>query len=449
MDTLITSAAPLLRVMLCPCENEMKDQHADTEEEDDDYSYQDSDMEEEVQVYTKPWSIDVPDDARKDVPDDVIKETRETTEECPICLEIDELNNMYGMSCKHIYCKTCWVDYLTQALNDGQYISQTLTCPEEDCSRIVGENVFTKFASADQLAIYHRYSLMTFVSDSDSLVWCPKPGCDNLVSNATVNSMVTCECGHSFCFHCRGDPHAPADCKLRKVWLDKTEEHTPMLGLTKAAGNVKPCPDPKCNIAVEKTDGCMFMRCTCGVYWCWQCGQFDKDKDKVHHVWMCNKPMAETWAKSGAAMFEDDGKFDFYHERYHNHMEACKIARNQLEVIKAKHAEMVESGKTLSTTEFLIEAANTVIRSRSTCAWTYAYCFSLSSDSQRTLFEFQQEMMEKYTEDLAGLCDAAVSGDDEQVVASRTAIVSRTASLNQFMCEMQQPIASDETSVST
>lgn len=37
---------------------------------------------------------------------------------------------------------------------------------------------------------------------------------------------------------------------------------------------------PKCNIYVEKTGGCKWIKCKCKVKWCWNCIKIKKNKSK-------------------------------------------------------------------------------------------------------------------------------------------------------------------------
>lgn len=237
-----------------------------------------------------------------------------TDTECEICYDEFGPSQVFALPCDHYFCKTCWADHLTHLLHEeGPAAALDAKCPSDGCTMAVGEDVYQKFATPADVSLYTRMLINNMVSDSDSLTWCPR-GCGHVIAHSKTKATVRCVCGHTFCFRCSEDPHAPASCAQRKAWLAALDKRK---GVTEAksasAGNFKPCPNPKCNAPTEKTDGCMFLNCKmCNVFWCWQCGQFNEDKSQVHHVWKCNEPPSDGWLSAADGMFDDDGKFLFY-----------------------------------------------------------------------------------------------------------------------------------------
>ena len=77
--------------------------------------------------------------------------------------------------------------------------------------------------------------------------------------------------------------------------------HTPQSIRSMANNDIKPCPNPKCNVATQKISGCMYLHCSsCKCNWCWQCGQWGGkavDRPEPHHVHQCNQPKNENWRK--------------------------------------------------------------------------------------------------------------------------------------------------------
>lgn len=122
-------------------------------------------------------------------------------------------------------------------------------------------------------------------------------------------------------------------------------------------------------------------------------------------------------------------KFDFYHERFLNHMRSLEIADKQRVAAEVKRQALIDDGEHTAATQFLIQAVDTVRRSRRVLAWTYAYALFLTDDSKRTLFQFQQGELEAYTEALSALCDKGDAGDLDIVIESRSEIQERNAAL--------------------
>merc|ERR1712157_114348 len=129
-----------------------------------------------------------------------------------------------------------------------------------------------------------------------------------------------CGCGHSFCFSCALGAHAPAKCSSARIWKDK-QEKMKALAPSELFGDTKRCPNPKCGVASRKESGCHFLHCPqCKENWCWQCGDWGggpSGRKEPHHVFDCNNPVNQEWARSSAAIeFSDDERFWFYHTRH-------------------------------------------------------------------------------------------------------------------------------------
>ena len=152
-------------------------------------------------------------------------------------------------------------------------------------------------------ARYQGYLTKAFVEDSLDLQWCPHDGCHLVIKKpAHIKSQkvaeedaagagegqvgegggpatkadVMCGNGHPFCWHCRRDPHAPADCnhmeqfeagtKMKEVSVSEEDAR-------ELAQSTRLCP--KCGIRIYRYDGCNTMCCEppqgCGHSFCWVC----------------------------------------------------------------------------------------------------------------------------------------------------------------------------------
>ena len=72
--------------------------------------------------------------------------------------------------------------------------------------------------------------------------------------------------------------------------------------------------------------------------------------------------------------------------------------------------------------EFLMEAAELVMECRQVLKWTYVLAFNLESDSERNLFEFLQEDLEKNTERLNSMTESPVDELDPSQLKNYTRV---------------------------
>lgn len=123
------------------------------------------------------------------------------------------------------------------------------------------------------------------MDDNDSVTWCPRPDCPNVVAYSSRKSTVECRCGQLFCFSCKQAPHAPCTCDEAKQWAVRDKQDN--LDLLYIINNTKPCP--YCRVPTKKDGGCMYITCSqCKKPWCWHCGKGD------HHVWECDRQVYDT-----------------------------------------------------------------------------------------------------------------------------------------------------------
>jgi len=180
------------------------------------------------------------------------------------------------LPCGHGLCTDDWPSFLKCNLESGTVSGANclqLRCPGERCTLLVPPCIFKQFLVLDDFERYMRLWLLSFVNDNKKIVWCPAPGCELCIGYSERKSTVRCSCGHSFCFSCKNDAHAPAKCSDAKTWIDKNEK---MKGARPCSiEGAKPCPNPDCKVLTHKESGCNYLHCTqCHVAWCWQCGDW-------------------------------------------------------------------------------------------------------------------------------------------------------------------------------
>ncbi|KAM7260130.1 hypothetical protein ACFE04_015871 [Oxalis oulophora] len=104
--------------------------------------------------------------------------------------------------------------------------------------------------------------------------YCPLKDCSALLINDGESLVMHSECPYCrrfFCAQCKVPWHAGIECaEFQKLNKDERDaEDLMLLNLAQEKG-WKRCP--ACKFYVEKSMGCLFMRCRCGVTFCYNCG---------------------------------------------------------------------------------------------------------------------------------------------------------------------------------
>jgi len=95
--------------------------------------------------------------------------------------------------------------------------------------------------------------------------------------------------------------------------------------------------------------------------------------------------------------------------------------------------ELVKEGMHFRRVEFLLSAVETIIESRRVLRWTYVRAYYIKSKPERTLFEYRQSELEKYTEQLNKLTDGSV----EELQKNRLNVLDWTRALAKALDHME------------
>lgn len=187
---------------------------------------------------------------------------------CLICLEDipDEDMEYDCLKCKHIFCHSCWYEYLNEKIGNSKV--SKLTCMQHGCKELLSEDFILHNIqeSPDLIKKYNRFKKKLEVLEDPNKKFCPQPNCDGIAERIDEkDKYVTCDQGHKFCFVCLKDWHGKKKCQNE---IDKDFQ------LWKKDKIVKQCP--KCKFWIEKNKGCNHITCAeCGYQWCWLCrGQY-------------------------------------------------------------------------------------------------------------------------------------------------------------------------------
>ncbi|GJP42569.1 hypothetical protein CLOM_g2120 [Closterium sp. NIES-68] len=273
---------------------------------------------------------------------------------------------------------------------------------------------------------YRRYLLRSFVEASESVKWCPSPGCDFAIQteggggavphdggrgggrrgrggmwgSGSMSRDVRCACGHEWCWHCLQEPHRPVECELVRKWVVKNSAESENMKWILA--NSKACP--RCQRPIEKNHGCMHMTCSppCRHEFCWLClGDWKEHGEGTGGFYACNR--YETGKKQGEYSQEEERRqrarqslerYLHYFERWASNEQSWRRAQDSLKEVEQQQAEQLRGlmGLPAAQMKFLAEAWQQIIACRRMLKWTYAYGFYLSDHhpARRNLFEYLQ-----------------------------------------------------------
>lgn len=409
-----------------------------------------------------------------------------TSKTCSICF--DDTDRMLSMPCGHEFCLDCWSDFCTNAVQEGPSCVG-VTCPQASCPEVVTEDEMTAAlqkmnvnnssdcdnSADDILTKYKQYQLRSFVDSNPLTRWCPGRGCERIayaLSPAAMEaegSVASCDaCTTQFCLVCGDEPHAPAHCKKLAKWNEKCRNESETANWILA--NTKSCP--KCVSRIEKNQGCNHMTCQkCRFEFCWICmGDWHDHGSNTGGYYKCNKydngsEGTEDQTDAGKAKRELDRYLHFY-SRFHAHAEAETFAKKQLKETEHRMVQLQESSDAArwSDVEFLKTANEQLVECRRVLKYTYVFAFYMmdgntttattaatstasgtnktkaassnnnqnnknNQDPQLTMqqerFEYHQEMLERFTENLSELSEKPLAEMDRTDVVNQTRVVDR------------------------
>jgi len=337
---------------------------------------------------------------------------------CLICYDDQDL---FALSCKHHFCKVCWVDYLKYKTDDF-LVSLSTTCPQQHCPLIVPETLFTKYLTCydqnskleNKLNIYQRELnnfqksiIRNYISTSKTLKTCPSPDCTYIIENYSGKAIeIKCLCGYRFCFGCEKMSHRPISCSLLSKWDEKHSKDSADDLWIKA--NCKICPH--CKQSIERSTGCLYMLCAknaggCGKAFCYVC-ETDWAKHTQDHF-TCNKytPSVQNKEDEASMIKEELKRMEHYYARFTNFKVSQAMAVKLKPKIEEKQQELIELGIPYTDLNFLHEALDCIILTNNTIKNTYIFGYYLSECSEKTLFEYNQGMLEKNSDSLYKLVD--------------------------------------------
>jgi ariadne-1 len=123
---------------------------------------------------------------------------------CRICCD-DEVSveESFCLGCNHLFCRSCFTEYLKNAISDGA--SCILThCPEHKCKQLVTTSLFhlllegvgseggeSSNEKEEVVKKYDLYFLRDFIEKSKNMKYCPAPRCEKVaIGSGTVTHCM-------------------------------------------------------------------------------------------------------------------------------------------------------------------------------------------------------------------------------------------------------------------
>ncbi|KAG1680888.1 E3 ubiquitin-protein ligase arih1l [Nymphon striatum] len=335
------------------------------------------------------------------------------TEECAICLMTLPSSMMTGIECGHLFCISCWTEYLTtKIIEEG--MGQTITCAAHNCDILVDDQTVMRLITDTKVKLKYQHLITnSFVECNRLLKWCPSPSCNNVVKvqHAEIRP-IKCTCGHVFCFICSENWHDPVRCHLLKKWHKKCDDDSETSNWI--AANTKECP--KCNVTIEKDGGCNHMVCknqSCKADFCWVClGPWDPHGSSWYN---CNRydeqeaRAARDAQEKSRSMLQ---RYLFYCNRYMNHMQSLRFESKLYASVKEKMEEMQQNNMSWIEVQFLNKAVDILCQCRQTLMFTYVFAYYLCKNNQSAIFEDNQRDLESATETLSEYLERDITSEN-------------------------------------
>jgi ariadne-1 len=418
--------------------------------------------------------------------------------DCLVCMEevsSDTGNPGFDLHCGHVCCDGCWREYVIEAVANGeqcvllsciQYkcprlllysdVQRLLDSPPQDSdTKTLSSSSYSSLSSSSStpsfsisasssspnggeeeeresggaaLSVwdkYKRFLYKSFVKQNKFMKWCPAPGCDFVVKAAGSVMDVACRCGMEFCFQCYQESHSPATCKDLELWAQKCQDQSETAHWIIA--NTRRCP--KCNVRIEKNQGCNHMTCTsCKHEFCWVCDGVWRDHGAASGgYYKCNKYSPVELAKKrkdakDSKTSDDAGaklnRYLHYYQRYHNHDNAKKFAARLRALTTQRMLQM--QGKAQDSgwvdVQFLQEAIDQVFACRRVLKYTYVLSYFMADDApERDLFEYLQQQLEMNTERLSELSEMKLRKINREEIVNYTRVTA------QFLANLLEGVA--------
>ncbi|OCT46754.1 hypothetical protein CLCR_01840 [Cladophialophora carrionii] len=198
--------------------------------------------------------------------------------ECPYCFL--SIADPVELRCGHSYCRGCF-EALCRDLGASE---NPITCFANlsGCGEKVSLEEIRKALDNSTFEAVLESSFEQYIrSKPDNIQYCPTPDCPSIYTVSETPGVFTCDnCLISICSKCRALSHDDLTCEevqgQNRVEEIVSDEEKKKLGIANC---------PKCNVLIQKKDGCNHITCMCGIHICWFClATFASDEECYGHM---------------------------------------------------------------------------------------------------------------------------------------------------------------------
>ncbi|KAI3414958.1 uncharacterized protein J3R85_015652 [Psidium guajava] len=202
---------------------------------------------------------------------------------CEICIEPRTNSNLFHIKgCSHTYCNDCVTKYIASKLHDNV---THIDCPVSGCSGVL-EPEYCRSILPPELFNRWGNALCEALILEGERFYCPFMDCSALLINdggVVVRESECPNCRRLFCAECRVPWHGGVECReFQEIKEGERGREDIMLMKLAEKKHWRRCP--KCRFFVQKISGCAFVKCRCGVDFCYRCGTPAKES---HYCTKC------------------------------------------------------------------------------------------------------------------------------------------------------------------
>uniref|UniRef100_A0A8R7PLB9 RBR-type E3 ubiquitin transferase n=2 Tax=Triticum urartu TaxID=4572 RepID=A0A8R7PLB9_TRIUA len=192
---------------------------------------------------------------------------------CNICMEMVARTLKFSVnSCGHVFCSSCITQYVAAKLDNNV---ARVECLDPGCKGGVVELERCHDIIPPDLLDKWGFLLCESVLGTKR-IYCPYRECSAPLladSEAGVTAVTEAECPHChrlFCVRCAVPWHGGITCnEFQKLGLDERGPEDILLRRLVGREGWQRCP--KCQMYVEKSEGCNYIKCRCGYSFCYRC----------------------------------------------------------------------------------------------------------------------------------------------------------------------------------
>uniref|UniRef100_A0A453DD31 RBR-type E3 ubiquitin transferase n=1 Tax=Aegilops tauschii subsp. strangulata TaxID=200361 RepID=A0A453DD31_AEGTS len=192
---------------------------------------------------------------------------------CNICMEMVARTLKFSInSCGHVFCSSCITQYVAAKLDNNV---ARVVCPDPGCKGGVVE--LERCHDIIPPDLLDKWGFLLCESAfGTKRIYCPYRECSAPLladSEAGVAAVTEAECPHChrlFCVRCAVPWHGGITCnEFQKLGLDERSPEDILLRRLVGREGWQRCP--KCQMYVEKSEGCNYIKCRCGYSFCYRC----------------------------------------------------------------------------------------------------------------------------------------------------------------------------------